>query len=1375
MADLSIEIPVGMDISQVNAALKKFGGDIQQTAEYLNELTKSAGKGSTRQIGVQFIGKDSASPVFKAVETSANRSDKAVQNLSRTLTQQTKTQKGSITALKQGLAARKQELAGLNKLDSRYKHVQQQIKGYQSALNKAQGIEKGSIAAKRQLLANLQRQADALVQGSAEQRRFTQEIRKLTAEINGTNGPFSAFFKTLNKLATLQAGFQAFTAIVGGFFGKINEFVGQAKQLEGFELALRNVGLSTIEASQALGEAAAISARLGAPLQQVEKSFKRMVPSLRAVGVNAEDSSKFIEGIAARTQTLGLNTEQSGRFVEAFAQVLSKGKLQAEELNQQISELDGAFRTQLADALDVTTSELEELISNGEITAEVFVKAFGEMENGAEELAKRVKEGNLTVQQFQNIIDKIRIENIRNLGKLLQPAIVGFLELQLASEQFIATVIDSEFGKFLIDVFNNVALGIRDFTTILINTTKALGFFLEPLFGVTRLFSGLLRLSVPVAAAFATLKIATLAYGASVTFASNTLVPFVAGLIKTSIQATVSTAALIKLAAVNLAQSLAGWSVALFEFIKTLVLTRGNLVAAGTELKVYTALQGKASAAALAGVAKFGALAGIIAIIAASWAGYSKATKDADESLKNYNEVQGQTIKSLKEQGVELDKNIKKSARLLNLLKLISGFTAAQQITNIFKTNEIEADLENTYNTVGKLIKDLKLDFDDLGKASGESLKLAVKEIENAREEFKAFIDDAPQLIEILEESGQTENAKRMKQLVANVKIYLGVQEENLVKLREEISSRKELSKEIKNNIKSLEEYDKKRKKEQEQQDLSMTLLEIQYMKQYRDTAKLAADKELLLAAAQKERHDQNIKQLTDELKLIRDTDPEKFGGVEAKKELVERYVKDILAAEKEALEAANKIAEVVANEIERVFKVVSDEAATFEKIAQNVASKIDQVRSGIASTLSTARSAVNAFFDRESEAARGFTAKKEVEQARLRLLAKINNIENTIARLKLETSYKMQQAEIKTLQIRLRGEAQLARRAGQDEQALNIEREAFSLDEVLKLNTQAYQVNKINLDLQKKLKDEQLRQQALNTTILDQNVKLFSHSTNRKIAEDDTNRALGLQKLTLGDIYNAINKIQSVNESLKSSDKKAAQASKNSYNTQAGAMEKVEERLVEMKDLVEKVEEQGGLMNNAFKATDGLINSLVGATRNWTEELDKTKQSALDVLSVLTGGTITGSVGARWMGGPVEGGQTYRVNDAGLGREAFMNKFGNISLLPAGSNINWTAPSSGTIIPAAIVKQLSRNTEYNSRIADSNAKTTPMRSAALGRNSGMDSGNLVKQMTAALSGSGGNQRITNNVTIQSQQPVTDASQIMTNVARMRLRNGRRI
>ena len=78
------------------------------------------------------------------------------------------------------------------------------------------------------------------------------------------------------------------------------------------------------------------------------------------------------------------------------------------------------------------------------------------------------------------------------------------------------------------------------------------------------------------------------------------------------------------------------------------------------------------------------------------------------------------------------------------------------------------------------------------------------------------------------------------------------------------------------------------------------------------------------------------------------------------------------------------------------------------------------------------------------------------------------------------------------------------------------------------------------------------------------------------------------------------------------------------------------------------------------------------------------------------------------------------------------MNKFGDVKLLPAGSNINWTAPSAGTILPAAITKQLTNNSQYNSQIANSRSKLSPMQSSISGNGDTGVSGNLVKQKTAA-------------------------------------------
>ena len=190
---------------------------------------------------------------------------------------------------------------------------------------------------------------------------------------------------------------------------------------------MQNIGLNATEANNAFKQAAATSNALGAPLQGVERSYRRMIPSLKSIGVSAADSDKFIANLAARTQVLGLNTEESGRLVEAFAQVLSKGRLSGEELNQQISELDGAFRSQLAQALGLTTQQLVQFVETGQVGSAKFVQAFLKMENGVGLLQDRLTSGNATVQQLQNLLQTINTKNIESLAASFDPLFQGYI------------------------------------------------------------------------------------------------------------------------------------------------------------------------------------------------------------------------------------------------------------------------------------------------------------------------------------------------------------------------------------------------------------------------------------------------------------------------------------------------------------------------------------------------------------------------------------------------------------------------------------------------------------------------------------------------------------------------------------------------------------------------------------------------------------------------------------------------------------------------------------------------------------------------------------------------------------------------------------
>jgi hypothetical protein len=300
-------------------------------------------------------------------------------------------------------------------------------------------------------------------------------------------------------------------------------------------------------------------------------------------------------------------------------------------------------------------------------------------------------------------------------------------------------------------------------------------------------------------------------------------------------------------------------------------------------------------------------------------------------------------------------------------------------------------------------------------------------------------------------------------------------------------------------------------------------------------------------------------------------------------------------------------------------------------------------------------------------------------------------------------------------------------------------------------------------LNIQKRLKDEMLLQEALDKGMM-------KNFTDRNFREQRIAEELGLQRTSLTDINRlADDLVKTGVQDVFKMDKAAIDAQTKGFEKQKGAMKEVNNRLKHLNEQNDKVVKSGALLGTAFENVKTLLSST-------NSEADKFKGIMLDTLSYIEKmvGLLGGSTQARFMGGPVEGGQTYRVNDAGLGREAFMNKFGDVKMLPAASNMNWTAPSSGTIIPAKVVKAMQKNADINANISAKQTRQTPNISNIASSAASGVSGSLAKQLGSAVSGSTSN-RITNNVTIQSQSPVNDASDLMTNVARMRLRNSRRI
>ncbi|MGA0983107.1 MAG: hypothetical protein ACO3ST_00240 [Burkholderiaceae bacterium] len=140
----------------------------------------------------------------------------------------------------------------------------------------------------------------------------------------------------------------------------------------------------------------------------------------------------------------------------------------------------------------------------------------------------------------------------------------------------------------------------------------------------------------------------------------------------------------------------------------------------------------------------------------------------------------------------------------------------------------------------------------------------------------------------------------------------------------------------------------------------------------------------------------------------------------------------------------------------------------------------------------------------------------------------------------------------------------------------------------------------------------------------------------------------------------------------------------------------------------------------------------------------------------------------ARWAGGSVNPGQTYTVNE--LGREMFMSNSGRVSEIKAPAFGNWSPPSSGVVIPAHLAQQV-RQAQDGNRAAK--ALATPVGSGStkvVVEQANQDGAGLQRALVRELQkiGDGGTGPVTNQVTIQSQRPVNDASRMLAELSRLK-------
>lgn len=186
--------------------------------------------------------------------------------------------------------------------------------------------------------------------------------------------------------------------------------------------------------------------RTGTDLLNIAGAYKNFYSAATGVGFGKGQVQGMFSDVLTAGRGIGASQDQIRAALLALEQMLSKGKVSAQELRLQMGNaLPGAFEI-AARAMNITTAELDKLMSAGKLASTEFVPRF------TAQLKKELGQG------FE--------ANIKSLDFAL-------VNLSTAWQEFQAQVLQGEAGEALADLVRQITTALR--SQALLNTVRILG------------------------------------------------------------------------------------------------------------------------------------------------------------------------------------------------------------------------------------------------------------------------------------------------------------------------------------------------------------------------------------------------------------------------------------------------------------------------------------------------------------------------------------------------------------------------------------------------------------------------------------------------------------------------------------------------------------------------------------------------------------------------------------------------------------------------------------------------------------------------------------------------------------------------------------
>lgn len=209
------------------------------------------------------------------------------------------------------------------------------------------------------------------------------------------------------QVLSMIAAYVGLPAIVG----QLNQVVKAYQSLEAMQNRLGATFGSTEKVNQEIDWLRRNSDRLKTSFQILGEEYGKFAVATKGTILAGSETRRVFLSVAEAGRVNKLSTEQMSRVFLALTQMISKGKIQAEELRQQMGDaLPGAMQI-LAAGMGKTTAELDKMMESGSVGIDNLSKFASELDKRfGSQLAKSLESVTSSMGDFSNATYQARLK-----------------------------------------------------------------------------------------------------------------------------------------------------------------------------------------------------------------------------------------------------------------------------------------------------------------------------------------------------------------------------------------------------------------------------------------------------------------------------------------------------------------------------------------------------------------------------------------------------------------------------------------------------------------------------------------------------------------------------------------------------------------------------------------------------------------------------------------------------------------------------------------------------------------------------------------------------------------------------------------------------